>query len=90
MPDDTTTEPQKSDANEAAQQFIFGVILLLVGGPHIVYARPIARFGEQIDAIGSTTPASEVEPAVWKVWLTKAGGVVVTFVGVVFVLMAVL
>jgi hypothetical protein len=45
------------------------------------FARGVARFNEQLDAIGSTTPASEVEPAGWNVALTRLGGVVVAAIG---------
>ncbi|WP_435333127.1 hypothetical protein [Haloarchaeobius sp. TZWWS8] len=46
------------------------------------YARPLSRFSEQLDAIGSTTDPATVEPAEWKVALNKLVSVVVALVGV--------
>ncbi|QLH85111.1 hypothetical protein HZS54_25945 [Halosimplex pelagicum] len=48
-----------------------GFLFAVFGGLGVRYARPLARFNEQMDAIGSTTPASEVEPAEWNVTFTK-------------------
>ncbi|MXR53085.1 hypothetical protein GRX03_15920 [Halovenus sp. WSH3] len=90
VPDDTTTPTYTTETDGTAGRFIFGLFLIVVGGIDVAYARPLARFGEQIDAIGSTRSWSEVEPAEWKVWLTKVGGGVAIFVGVVLVLVAVL
>ncbi|QLH80086.1 hypothetical protein HZS55_22300 [Halosimplex rubrum] len=49
----------------------FGLLLLVFGSLGVRYARPLTRFNEQMDAIGSKTPASEVEPAEWNVAFTK-------------------
>ncbi|WP_227375890.1 hypothetical protein [Haladaptatus halobius] len=35
------------------------------------YAYYLSRFGEELDAIGSTRPMGEVEPTNWKVILTQ-------------------
>jgi len=40
-----------------------------------------ARFSERIDAIGSKTPWTRVEPAEWKVTLTRWLGLFVVAVG---------
>jgi len=45
------------------------------------YARGLTRFGEQIDAIGSTTTMSEVEAADWNVALTKIISAILAVVG---------
>jgi uncharacterized membrane protein len=49
----------------------------------------MARFSEQLDAIGSTRRWSEVEPADWKVMLTKISGVVLLLIGSVMLLAAI-
>lgn len=61
------------DGEQNTSGRIFVGLLMSVGGAIVFrYARPLTRFGEQIDAIGSTTDPSEVEPAGWNVFLTKA------------------
>lgn len=68
--DDENTE---SDAESGRSGQVFVGLLMIVGGTiGYRYARPLTRFSEQIDAIGSTTDPSEVEPAGWNVFLTKA------------------
>jgi hypothetical protein len=65
-------------------------LALLVGG--VVSARSahvLARFDEQLDAIGSTRSWDEVEPATWKVALTLFVAVIVALVGL-FVLVSAL
>lgn len=48
-------------------QTVFGLALLVAGLAS--YRRPyyFSLLGEQLDAIGSRTPVSEVEPAEWQV-----------------------
>lgn len=43
----------------------------------------LARFGERLDAIGSKRSWSEVEPAGWKVLVTRIAGVGIILIGVV-------
>lgn len=51
-------------------------VLLIVANVLIYrYAYTVARFKEQVDAIGSKRSASEVEPAEWNVTLTKGTAV---------------
>ncbi|WP_229110596.1 hypothetical protein [Halapricum desulfuricans] len=76
--DDPDTDP---GAEPDRSGIFFGLILAGWGVIEFRYARPLARFEEQLDAIGSTTPVSEVEPAEWKVALTKLVGVVFALVG---------
>lgn len=59
-----------------------GLLVVAVGGGLYRFARPLARFSEQLDAIGSTTSADEVEPADWKVWLYRAIAVLIVVAGV--------
>lgn len=55
-------------------QVIFGLALLVVGLASYRRSYHLSLLGEQLDAIGSRTPVSEVEPADWKVFLTKVVG----------------
>ena len=69
----------------AAQDIFFG-LLALVGGPLMYYyAEGLTRFSEQLDAIGSTRPMEEVEPAGWNVLLTRLVGAVITVAGLALV-----
>lgn len=58
-----------------------GGTLAALGVVGAVRARSVARLNEQLDAIGSTTPAGAVEAADWKVLLTRVGGVLLAVVG---------
>lgn len=60
--------------NSASAPTLLGLIVIGIGAVMI-------RFGERMDAIGSTTPTSEVEPAAWNVALTKIGGGLVVVFG---------
>lgn len=71
-------------------QAFLGFFLVVIGAVGFRYARGITRFGEQLDAIGSTTPMSEVEAADWNVTLTKIGSAVVVLFGLGILVSAVL
>ncbi|WP_338729171.1 hypothetical protein [Haladaptatus sp. DJG-WS-42] len=58
-----------------------GIFLLLAGLPAALWPYRLARLGEQVDAIGSTTPLAGVEPADWNVLLTRVIGVGMILVG---------
>lgn len=58
------------------------VVLLVVGIPMAIWPTEISRVEEQLDAIGSKRSWSEVEPADWKVLLTRALGILFALVGV--------
>jgi hypothetical protein len=73
---DQTDRNQGSDGT-----VVFGVFLIIVGGVNVKFARGMARFSEQLDAIGSKRRWSEVEPAEWKVVLTRISGVVLLVIG---------
>jgi hypothetical protein len=66
---------------------LFGTALLIVGVISARYPHVLARFDEQLDAIGSTRRWDAVEPVTWKVTLTLLAGVVVALVGL-FVLVS--
>ena len=65
-----------------------GIALLLVlfGIPGAVFPYRMARIEERMDLIGSKRAWSEVEPAEWKVLLTRVVGVGMSFVGVIILL----
>lgn len=49
--------------------------LLLVGAAAAIWPRQLSLWQERWDSIGSTQNWSDVEPAEWRVTLTRAGGV---------------
>jgi ABC-type phosphate transport system auxiliary subunit len=61
---------------------VLGTLLVAVGLLNAVWPSQVARFEEQLDAIGSKRSAGEVEPAEWKVLLTRAVGVLFVLFGV--------
>ena len=71
---------------------LVGILLgLLVTGVGLAVAfkpYPVARFNERLDAIGSTTPWDEVEPAGWRVTLTRCTGLGFVIVGVTLLSLA--
>jgi len=58
-----------------SELFLYGVLLLPLGLLQAVWPYKLARFSEQMDSIGSKRRWSEVEPADWKVLLTRVIGV---------------
>ena len=54
---------------------VLAVFLLAVGIPNAVWPYKFAKFEEQVDSIGSKRSWSEVEPADWKVALTRVVGI---------------
>jgi hypothetical protein len=69
----------------AVQDIFFGLLALFGGSGMYYYAEGLTRFSEQLDAIGSTTPIDEVEPAGWNVMLTRLVGALITFAGLALV-----
>ena len=57
------------------------LILLVFGFPSAIWSYKIARFEEQLDGIGSKRSWSEIEPADWKVGLTRVIGIGMTIIG---------
>ncbi len=70
--------------------YILLAFLFLIGLPNALWPYKIARFSEQIDAIGSKRAWSEVEPADWKVYLIKWSGILLMIFAVIFVIMTLL
>ncbi|AFK20234.1 hypothetical protein E6P09_14015 [Haloferax mediterranei ATCC 33500] len=66
------------------QTVLFGLLAITGGVITYRYAYGITKFGEQLDAIGSKTHASEVEPAAWNVTLTKLMGLFFVALGLFF------
>jgi hypothetical protein len=58
------------------------LILSIFGLPSAVWPYKIARFEERLDGIGSRRSWSEIEPADWKVGLTRVIGIGMTIIGV--------
>jgi hypothetical protein len=76
------SDPDQADRNQGGEgTAVFGVLLILIGGVNVRFARGMARFSEQLDAIGSKRRWSEVEPADWKVMLTRISGVALVVIG---------
>ena len=61
---------------------VLGTLLVAFGLLGAVWPHRVARFEEQLDAIGSKQSWDEVEPAGWKVTLTRGIGVVLALFGV--------
>lgn len=71
---------------EPALRVALGVVFVVTGVIAYRYAYTLAWFSEQLDAIGSKTPADEVEPADWNVALTRYSGAAGVLVGLFFIL----
>ena len=61
---------------------VLGALIVAFGLVNVVWPYRVARFEEQLDAIGSKRSWDEVEPAEWKVTLTRGIGVVIALFGV--------
>jgi len=60
---------------------MFGLVLLAVGLYGAFRPYQLARFGEQLDAIGSKRSLGEVEPADWNVFFTRIVSVALSVFG---------
>ena len=65
-----------------------GLVVALVGGLLVRYARAISTFQERIDAIGSKRRVEEVEAADWKVFMNRVIGGCLLGVGLLVALFA--
>ena len=78
-----TERPMPGAVGPAAMvNLVFGTLIIAFGLLGAVWPYRVARFEEQIDAIGSKRSWDEVEPTGWKVMLTRVIGVVVALIGV--------
>ncbi len=89
-PPESGVDGPPEDTDDGSDYLGIGLFLLLFGLPGAVFPYELARLGEQIDAIGSTTPAEEVEPADWNVTLTRMICIVMAAFGVLTVAIGVL
>lgn len=64
-----------------------GLTVIGVGALGVYRAYWLARLSERLDSIGSRTPWEDVEPAVWKVWVTRLLFAFVGTVGVVILIL---
>ncbi|WP_235853623.1 hypothetical protein [Halosimplex salinum] len=80
-PDGPQEVDERRDGGSGDGSIFFGVLLTGFGALSTRFAYGFARLSEQFDAIGSKTPASEVEPAEWNVALTRIVGVLLALVG---------
>lgn len=62
------------------------LLFVLFGLPGAIWPYRTARFEEQLDAIGSKRRWSEIEPADWKVMLTRYVGIVMVGAGILWFL----
>jgi cytochrome c-type biogenesis protein CcmH/NrfG len=60
---------------------VVALALAAVGGVMAAVPYPVARFSERLDAVGSTTQWTRVEPAGWKVLVTRVAGVIIVVMG---------
>lgn len=68
---DESSSGSSDDGPSGGGAAFFAVIVMLGGGLGFRFAYALSQFEERIDAIGSTTPWHEVEPADWKVFLNR-------------------
>lgn len=72
--------------DDPATGLVLGPFVVLLGAGIFKFAYGLTRFNEQLDAIGSTTKSSEVEPAGWNVALTRFVGAVIAGGGLLWIL----
>lgn len=60
---------------------LIGIALFVVGAVSARYAHVLARWDEQLDAIGSTRSWDEVEPATWKITVVLLAALLTALVG---------
>jgi hypothetical protein len=76
--------PSRTPGMADLSSLAVGVLVVAGGALWFRYAERIATFQERLDAIGSTTPAGEVEAAGWRVAFTKLTGALFVGVGALF------
>ena len=74
----------------ATMGLALGTALVVLGVLGVRHARAVARFEERLDAFGSKTDLSTVEPAEWNVQVTKVFALALAGVGAFVVLLSVL
>ncbi|MFC7073771.1 hypothetical protein ACFQJ7_07810 [Halovenus rubra] len=64
-------------------ELVLVFVLLVFGLPAAVWPYKIARFNERLDGIGSRRSWSEIEPADWRIALTRVIGIGMTGIGAI-------
>lgn len=82
--------PEDSESEDSESGLFLGPLIAIGGALMYRYAYGVTKFNEQLDAIGSTTRSSDVEPADWNVMLTKVVGVAGSIFGLIWFLATVL
>jgi hypothetical protein len=80
------SQTHDGSGRRSAVGLFFGPLLAVWGAAMSKYAYEFSKFGEQLDAIGSSTSANEVEPAGWNVALTRIFGILLSIGGVLWFL----
>ena len=70
----------------SGKMLAYALVFLVFGVPNALWPYPIARFEERLDSIGSKRRWYDVEPADWKVTLTRGIGVLMAVGGGVLLL----
>jgi len=70
------------DAGVQVLLVIPGLLVSLLGSAMLRKPRRVARFQEQMDAIGSKRDLEGVEPAEWNVTLNQIAGGIIFLVGI--------
>ena len=74
------------DGDDPATGLVLGPFVVALGAGIFKFAYGLTRFNEQLDAIGSTTKSSEVEPAGWNVAITRFVGAAIAVGGLLWIL----
>ncbi|WP_195156641.1 hypothetical protein [Haloarcula sp. CBA1127] len=82
--------PEDSESEDSQSGLFLGPLMAIGGALMYRYAYGVTKFNEQLDAIGSTTRSSAVEPADWNVMLTKLVGAAGSIFGLIWFLATVL
>jgi hypothetical protein len=64
---------------------LVGLFFLTTGLYGVVYPYKMAKFGEQLDAIGSKRPSYHVEPTNWNVSLTRIVSIFIVVCGIAII-----
>lgn len=71
VPESDPAGSAPTDAENGESGLVLAVLMIVFGAVGFRFAYTLSQFEERIDAIGSTTPWHEVEPADWKVMLNR-------------------
>lgn len=63
------------------QDLALGLLVVGVGALLALFPGPLVAMNETFDAVGSTRSGADVEPARWRLLLTRAAGAAVVLAG---------